>query len=153
MSRRSSKDADDERALFEDAIAALEDGRERIVRSKFGRQAPAGARKATDESGEWRRRPPHRPPRLSRRLRAGEDVSERLDLHGLDRSAAIEKLQRFMRAAHPGELLLVIHGKGSGVLAHAVREALDRHPQVAEHVPAPARLGGAGARVVRLRSR
>ncbi|HVS66277.1 MAG TPA: Smr/MutS family protein [Thermoanaerobaculia bacterium] len=153
MSPRSSKDPEDPRALFEAAVAALEDGDERILQSKSARQAPGGAGRDGDERGGPRRGPSKGPPRLDRRLRAGEDVSRRVDLHGLARSAAIEKLQRFLRAGRPGELLLVIHGKGSGVLAQAVREALDRHPQVAEHVPAPPRLGGAGARIVRLRSR
>jgi DNA-nicking Smr family endonuclease len=55
------------------------------------------------------------------------------------------------RRSPPPELVLVIHGKGERILAHAVRELLEADPRVAEHLPAPRQLGGEGARVVRLR--
>jgi DNA mismatch repair protein MutS2 len=45
----------------------------------------------------------------------------------------------------------VVHGRGEQILAGVVARFLDRHPRVREHVEAPPRWGGAGARLVRLR--
>ncbi|HVS15124.1 MAG TPA: Smr/MutS family protein [Thermoanaerobaculia bacterium] len=96
------------------------------------------------------------PPRLERRLRRETAIPARLDLHGCDRNDAVERLRGFLREVarrRPApELVLVIHGKGARVLARAVRDVLDADPRVAEHVQAPRRLGGEGARVARLRS-
>jgi DNA-nicking Smr family endonuclease len=104
--------------------------------------------------------PPTKPPsrhvaRLGKRLSRGEREPEAvLDLHGLDRRAAIAELDRFLREQRRAgaTILLVVHGKGTEVLARAVGERLESHPAVAEHLRAPARLGGGGARVVRLES-
>jgi DNA-nicking Smr family endonuclease len=95
--------------------------------------------------------------RLERRLRAEDAIPARLDLHGCDRGVALERLRAFLgevaRCSPPPELVLVIHGKGERVLARTVRDALDADPRVAEHVAAPRRLGGEGARVARIRLR
>jgi DNA-nicking Smr family endonuclease len=86
-------------------------------------------------------------------LRRGEvDPAARLDLHGLREEVAIDRLRRLLSASS-GEVVLVIHGKGAGILRAAVIAELDRHPRVAEHVVAPRAMGGAGARLARLRGR
>ena len=92
--------------------------------------------------------------RLERRMeRADVEPQAKLDLHGVDRVKAMERLQSFVsQSSRRGiSLLLVIHGKGTGVVEETVRKVLDDHKAVAEHVSAPARLGGNGARVVRLK--
>jgi DNA-nicking Smr family endonuclease len=47
--------------------------------------------------------------------------------------------------------VLVVHGRGQGILEAVVIGELDHHPLVTEHLRAPPRWGGAGARFVRLR--
>ena len=158
-----SEEALAERALFEAAIAELERDQGAMLlrkagvppaRKRRGGEPPAVAsRSRRAPSPESGRAPSSAPARLGRRLRAGEEVALRVDLHGLERAAALGALARFVREAPSGALALVIHGKGQGILARAVREALDRSPRVAEHVEAPVRLGGRGARVIRLRTR
>ena len=143
--RHAAEPRSAERELFERALAELEELRsEDVLRAKAGTESPS-----TPPAEAGRR------PRLGRRLRAQPEVDERIDLHGCDRAAAGERLGAFLgelaRRGSPPELVLVIHGKGERVLARAVRDALDADPRVAEHVVAPRRLGGEGARVARLR--
>ncbi len=96
-------------------------------------------------------------------LRRGEpEFEEKIDLHGLRRNAAARALARFVKSAHARGLrcVLVVHGKGRGsetgeaVLREAVPGWLSKSPN-AEYVlgfaPAPDRLGGEGAMLVRLR--
>jgi DNA-nicking Smr family endonuclease len=108
----------------------------------------AGAKPAGDESFD---RSPERRARFDKRLARGEvEPGATLDLHGLDREAAMERLRRFISSVSV-EVVLVIHGRGLGILEAATVAELDRHPRVAEHLPAPGDLGGQGARLVRLR--
>ena len=78
-----------------------------------------------------------------------------IDLHGDSREQAEKRLRTFLRAEQHkrSEIVLVVHGKGLGILATEVRDVLDAEPSVAEHVPAPPGWGGEGARMVRLRNR
>lgn len=82
------------------------------------------------------------------------DVDAVLDLHAKRADDARDALEAFIdKWAHRGGMvLLVVHGKGSGVVRDVVLDALDRHPDVAEHVAAPLRLGHHGARLVHLRT-
>jgi DNA-nicking Smr family endonuclease len=130
-----------ERELFEQAVAQL------------GRLSRDQMRKAKTERSAPQRRP--RQARFERRLARGEvDPGAVLDLHGLDRRRAVLQLRAFLKDQQrrdPAEVL-VVHGKGARILAEAVTRELDRHPAVAEHLPAPARFGGQGARMVRLKA-
>lgn len=93
--------------------------------------------------------------RFARRVQKGEvEPANVLDLHGDDRTRALDRTRVFLDAEARArtEVVLVVHGKGSGVLAGEVLRLLDEHPLVVEHVVAPRALGGDGARVVRLRS-
>lgn len=78
-----------------------------------------------------------------------------IDLHGDSREQAEKRLRTFLRAEQHkrSEIVLVVHGKGLGILATEVRDVLDAEPSVAEHVPAPPAWGGEGARMVRLKNR
>lgn len=76
-----------------------------------------------------------------------------IDLHGHDRQQAGLRLASFIAQRSPAEVVLIIHGKGDGILARLVDEFLDGSNRIAEHLAAPARLGGQGARVARLKGR
>lgn len=127
-------------ALFQDAVGELEGmSREELAAAK------------SDNAFPQRRSAPDR---LRRDVRRGgiEPVAT-LDLHGLDRRTALARVRRFLRtqAAPDPRLVLIVHGRGTEVLAEAVSRELERNRLVAEHFPAPRRLGGAGARVARLK--
>jgi DNA-nicking Smr family endonuclease len=114
----------------------------------------------TDESLSFRR--PEIGPEVVRKLRRGVwAIQAQLDLHGLRRDAARERLTEFLRAAGDERLrcVRVIHGKGTGspgrepVLKPKVKSWLAQHAQVLAFTQARAADGGAGALVVLLASR
>jgi DNA-nicking Smr family endonuclease len=122
-----------DRALFEQAVDRLGDG----DIDKHGEDG------AGDDVG--------RPARFAKRVLRGDvEPAASIDLHGLDRDEAAARLRRFLASA-PGEAILVIHGRSGGIVRAAAIAELERHPRVAEHLPAPRRFGGDGARLVRLR--
>ena len=113
----------------------------------------------TDESLSFRR--PGIAPDVVRKLRRGVwAIQAQLDLHGLRRDAARERLADFLRAAADEGLrcVRVIHGKGHGspgrepVLKTKVKSWLAQHAQVLAYTQARAADGGAGALVVLLAS-
>lgn len=79
-------------------------------------------------------------------------VPLQLDLRGARAEEALEVLDRYLNdvalAGH--DRVRIVHGKGTGALRNAVREALARHPLVREHATAGATEGGDGATIVRL---
>ena len=111
----------------------------------------------TDESLSYRRA--GIAPDVVRKLRRGVwAIQAQLDLHGLRRDAARERLADFLRAAGEERLrcVRVIHGKGNGspgrepVLKAKVKSWLAQHAQVLAYTQARAVDGGAGALVVLL---
>lgn len=99
-------------------------------------------------------------PDVLRRLRRGEwTLQAEVDLHGLRRDAARERLGGFIReAARRGlRCVRVVHGKGLGspgrepVLKHKVRSWLVQKNEVMAFVQARGPDGGAGALIVLLR--
>ena len=123
-----------DRALFEQAL-------ERLGADGVDKEGPDSARRLE----------PERQARFAKRVAACDSSPRRsVDLHGLDRDQAAALLRRFLSTA-AGETVLVIHGRGAGIVRAAALAELDRHPRVAEHLPAPRHLGGEGARLVRLR--
>lgn len=111
----------------------------------------------TDESLSFRR--PEIGPEVVRKLRRGVwAIQAQLDLHGLRRDGARERLGEFLRAASDERLrcVRVIHGKGNGspgrepVLKAKVKSWLAQHAQVLAFTQARAADGGAGALVVLL---
>lgn len=114
----------------------------------------------TDDSLSFRR--PEIGPEVVRKLRRGVwAIQAQLDLHGLRRDAARERLTEFLRAAGDERLrcVRVIHGKGNGspgrepVLKAKVKSWLAQHAQVLAFTQARAADGGAGALVVLLASK
>jgi DNA-nicking Smr family endonuclease len=131
--RAPSRDRAADRALFEQALERLEAG-------DIDKHSDQGAGADSERQA-----------RFARRVARGEvEPAASIDLHGLDRDQAAARLRRFLTSA-PGEAVLVIHGRSGGIVRAAAIAELDRHPRVAEHLPAPRHLGGEGARVVRLR--
>ncbi len=83
---------------------------------------------------------------------AGPPVSHEIDLRGQRAEAALERFESFLDAAFRAGLpyVRIIHGKGTGALRAAVREALTRHPLVRGYESAPAAEGGDGVTIVLL---
>ncbi len=88
----------------------------------------------------------------------GFEAQEELDLHGLKRNEAQERLREFLNDAVAEHLtrLLVIHGKGlhspqESVIPHLVRDELSHSPWVQEYGDAERRLGGTGATWIKLK--
>lgn len=78
-----------------------------------------------------------------------------IDLHGMYAEDAVSALLHFIdRELNRGsKTILVIHGKGMGILKNAVTSIIDTHPNVSDYqIPAP-KHGGRGALLVRLRRR
>ncbi|MES2880403.1 MAG: Smr/MutS family protein [Pseudomonadota bacterium] len=98
-------------------------------------------------------------PDITRKLRRGDwSIQRQLDLHGLRRDEARERLSFFIREAHKHGIrcVRVIHGKGLGspgkapVLKSRVHSWLVQKQEVLAFVQAKPADGGAGALVVLL---
>jgi len=83
---------------------------------------------------------------------APQNVPLQLDLRGARAEEALAELDRYLNnAAVAGyDRVRVVHGKGTGALRNAVREALASHPLVREQTPAAPSEGGEGATIVTL---
>ncbi len=83
---------------------------------------------------------------------AAQNVPLQLDLRGARADEALAELDRYLNnAAVAGyDRVRVVHGKGTGALRNAVRDALSSHPLVREQTPAAANEGGEGATIVEL---
>ena len=75
-----------------------------------------------------------------------------LDLHGMAAEDAVRALLDFIKREKTkgSKTLLVVHGKGTGILRNAVWAVLETHPLVNDFQVAPARFGGGGALIVRI---
>ncbi len=91
----------------------------------------------------------------SPRLKKDKTIDATLDLHGLTREAASQRLKIFIaRCLFLGHRRIrVIHGKGSGVLREYVRRFLAENSSVTMILDASGRLGGDGAVIVHLKKR
>jgi len=83
---------------------------------------------------------------------AGPDVPMELDLRGQRAEAALERFESYLDSAFRAGLpfVRIIHGKGTGALRAAIREALSSHPLVRRFESAPANEGGDGVTVALL---
>lgn len=99
---------------------------------------------------------------LLRKLRRGHWVVEgELDLHGMNRTQAVEQLGLFLRACATRHLrcVRIVHGKGLGsrnrepVLKNTLHKLLPRRDDVLAFCQAPATQGGGGALLVLLKKR
>ena len=77
-----------------------------------------------------------------------------LDLRGQTTEEALEKLERYIDSAYLAGLpwVRIIHGKGTGKLRQAVRQALNGHPQVKSFELGGDKEGGEGVTVAKLLS-
>src|SRR5207248_5003160 len=75
------------------------------------------------------------------------DVPLQLDLRGLRRDEALERLETYLEDASLGGLpeARIVHGKGTGAIRQAVRDTLRRSQYVARFSPEPDSSGGDGA--------
>ncbi|WP_444979729.1 endonuclease MutS2 [Helicobacter suis] len=75
-----------------------------------------------------------------------------LDVCGLDVQEALEEVQGFLSNALLAGFneVVIIHGKGKGILRQAIRLWLKNHPKVLDFCDAPLKLGGSGAQIVRI---
>ncbi len=82
------------------------------------------------------------------------DVPLELDIRGMRREEALRKVESYLYdgAAAGRESLGIIHGKGTGVLSHSVREQLARHPVVKSFRFGKYGEGDYGITVVKLKS-
>ncbi len=86
------------------------------------------------------------------RLPEAESPGMELDLRGQVANEALLNLDQYLDQAFLARLpwVRIIHGKGSGVLRQAVREALREHPLVSTYRPGDEGEGGEGVTVARL---
>lgn len=80
-------------------------------------------------------------------------VEPELDLHTYNPRELQPLLEDYLAEAlaRGFRRVVIIHGKGRGVLRHRVRSLLARHPHVAAYHDAPSALGSWGATVVHLK--
>ncbi|RME07645.1 MAG: endonuclease MutS2 [Anaerolineae bacterium] len=120
------------------------------VRARRGEVALRGVQQTDDD------RPQavvHQPSTAVRRPpSAAASPGIELDLRGHRADEALEALDRYLDKAYLARLpwVRIIHGKGTGRLRQAVRQALERHPHVASYEAGAPAEGGDGVTVVTL---
>ena len=128
------------------------------LRSAWSDELDVDSLLETDDALSFRR--PDIAPDVLRRLRRGQwAIQAHMDLHGMTRDQARERLSEFVRDASQRGLrcVRVVHGKGLGspgrtpVLKAKVRAWLVQRNDVAAFTQARPAEGGAGALVVLLR--
>jgi len=103
-------------------------------------------------SAERRAAQPERLPTIAVASPRGE-VPYQLDLRGLRRDEALERLEQYLEDASLIGLpeARIVHGKGTGAIRQAVRDTLRRSRYVARFTPEPDSNGGDGATQVWLK--
>jgi DNA mismatch repair protein MutS2 len=103
-------------------------------------------------SAERRAAQPERAAPLAMVSPRGE-VPYQLDLRGLRRDEALERLEQYLEDASLVGMpeARIVHGKGTGTIRQAVRETLRRSQYVARFSPEPDASGGDGATQVWLK--
>lgn len=76
----------------------------------------------------------------------------KLDLHGVHAEDAVSLLLNFIDSEKQkgSKTLLVIHGKGTGVLKQVVWSTIEHMPTIDDYQVAPGKLGGAGAVLIKI---
>ncbi len=132
---------------------------QRVLREAISDEFDAATLLDVDDAMSFRR--PGIGTDVTRKLRRGEwSIQGEIDLHGLRREEARERLAAFIRTAHRDGLrcVRIVHGKGLGspgktpVLKGKVHSWLVQKNEVLAFVQARADEGGAGAVVVLLKA-
>lgn len=97
-------------------------------------------------------RAPARPLIADSKKKRKNDFDARIDLHGLTRDDARSVVNKFLHECRDKKFnhVLIIHGKGSGVLQEEVKDILENSSLVFSYGHALAKNGGFGATQVRL---
>jgi DNA mismatch repair protein MutS2 len=95
---------------------------------------------------------PARPERVSVHATSADELSTVLDLRGVRAHEVDEKVAAFLDRCMLAGLTSarILHGRGTGAVRQAVRDALARHPSAAAFGPADRSAGGDGVTVVDL---
>ena len=82
-------------------------------------------------------------------------IQDSIDLHGLNLEQAREQVDRFLKNCVGRGLgkVLIIHGKGTGILQNGIARYLEGHPLAGRRHAAKAEDGGSGALVVYIRQK
>lgn len=83
----------------------------------------------------------------------GDSIEATIDLHASTLDMALKRTEEFLIRCHLKRFrkVLIIHGKGSGILRDGVRKYLEHHPHVAQLTSAGRHQGGEGAVIALLR--
>ncbi len=135
-------------------VLAIRDGTVEVEvlgrRVRMPLQELEGAARPT--AAERRSAQPERLPTIALATPRGE-VPFQLDLRGMRRDEALERLEQYLEDASLTGLTQarIVHGKGTGAIRQAVRETLRSSPHVARFAPEPDSSGGDGATQVWLK--
>lgn len=82
-------------------------------------------------------------------------IDAKLDLHGLHPEDAVNLLYKFIEQekCKGSKILLIIHGKGTGLLKSAAFSIAESHPDVDNYKQAIGKLGGDGALILKINQR
>lgn len=127
--KKQEKVDDDDAQLFLDAIAGISDS---LVYAK-----------------ERHEKPNTPSPKIAKKRSL---LDAKIDLHGLHAEQAVTYLLRFLdqELQKNSRTLLIVHGKGQGILKKAVWSIIETHPMVDDFQVAPGKFGGHGAILVRI---
>lgn len=90
---------------------------------------------------------------IVKKLKKNKEIDAKIDLHGMYLEDAVLALYHFLdRQKRLGKkVVLVVHGKGAGILREGALGVISTHPAVFNFKVAPFRHGGDGAMIVWLR--
>lgn len=70
--------------------------------------------------------------RLPKSIKNLPDEDIRVDLHGMTCDEATNEVEGIINSASSGDRILIIHGKGTGILRDHIRKYLNIHSKVAK---------------------
>lgn len=130
---KDDRSADEEGALFLELLSDSFDNHPELLQK---RSEPQGSKVSKPKAA----------PRPT-----GPDAS--IDLHACTLEIALQRTEEFLVRCHVKKFrkILVIHGKGSGILKEGVRKYLMHHPHVLTVEDAERQHGGSGAAIATLK--
>lgn len=91
-------------------------------------------------------------PKITFDIKKPTNASMILDLHGLRAEEAVNKTQKFISDSLVAgfDEIVIKHGIGTGKLAAVIKNLLENHEKVVSFSDAPPKMGGFGAKIVKL---